>query len=191
MQSFLKRYVPRYWSLIHALLFYIIWFIAVKSVSAPAGENLALSLQTFFVVLCLFVTLQTSGINAAKTELYFLIAIALLGLCVDGTLSFLGLFSFPFTEFYCASFWPYPLWLLGMWFCFGTAFRTSLAWLRKRALLQIAFGAVGGTLSLFAAFRLGAVEFPHGVAFTLAIVSIEWAVVMLLAFRIEAIFETI
>lgn len=169
----------RKWPLIHGLLFYFVWFVAVGAVSRPHGDLTAILTLLVFSALSVWVSMQRHGVSAAHKELRWLGLIALLGLIVDGAVVGYGVLQFPHTSAY---FGWYPWWLVAMWICFGTAYSTSLSWLADRIVLQIGFGAIGGALSLFAAYRMGAVQFPLGIPTTAVIVAIEWAAVMVISF---------
>jgi hypothetical protein len=174
--------MTRYWGVIHALVFNALWFIVVLAVSAPGGELLAISSQVAFVVACLALVWRVDGRHRAMIELRFTAALLALGVIVDGSVARAGYLLFPHTEWFVLG---YPLWMLGMWGCFATAFPASLAWIKGRPIAQAMFGGFGGPLSLFAAERFGAVSFPEPLPLTLAIVGIEWAVVMLVAGKLR------
>lgn len=88
-----------------------------------------------------------------------LVAVALLaGLAWESLLVSLGLFRYGSGNF-IAGLAPY--WILALWAQFATTLNLSLAWLKGRALLAVAFGALGGPLAFWAGVRLGAVEAPN------------------------------
>lgn len=125
-------------------------------------ELLALSLQALLVVIFL------------KDGKFVLIA-TLLGTLVDSIPVYLNLISFPFTKIYIG---VYPVWMSLMWSIFATSFFTSLAWLLKKLPLQFLFGLIGGPLSLYAAFLIGALDFPRGMTLPLIFCSVEWALMV-------------
>lgn len=54
-----------------------------------------------------------------------------------------------------------PLWLLGLWFCFGLSSQYSLSWLRRfthyKVFLQVIFAGVLAPFAYIAAEKLGAI----------------------------------
>jgi len=75
--------------------------------------------------------------------------------------------------------WPYPhlapAWLVIMWLNLALTLNHSLAWLRKRYLLAAMFGGVGGGLSYWAGWRLGAVEFSWTPWAAAGLIGLVWA----------------
>jgi membrane protein implicated in regulation of membrane protease activity len=55
---------------------------------------------------------------------------------------------------------------------------SALYWLAGRPLLAAALGAVGGPLAYFGGVGLGALAFPGGLAWALALIAVEWAIAM-------------
>jgi hypothetical protein len=174
--------VIQHWGIAHAVLFNIVWLVVVLAMSKPGGETLALGTQLGFIAFCLFASGVMNGKLVLIRELRFLIYLVAIGLLVDGAIARAGFVAFPHTDRFI---WDYPLWMLGMWGCFATAFSSSLAWIIKRPVAQVLFGSLGGPMSLFAAQRFGAVAFPNRLDLTLAIVAVEWAIVMLIAARLS------
>jgi len=174
--------MSQHWGIAHAVLFNIVWFVVVLAVSTPGGETVALGTQLGFIAVCLAASGVMRGKLGVLREVRFVTCLAALGLLVDGALVRAGFVAFPHTERFI---WGYPLWMLGMWGCFATAFSSSLAWIIKRPLAQILCGALGGPMSLFAAQRFGAVTFPNRLDLTLAMVAVEWSIVMLIAARLS------
>lgn len=68
-----------------------------------------------------------------------------------------------------------PLWLMGLWILFGW-YCYTLRHLLYRFPIQLVglFGAVGGTMSYFAGYKLGAVSWSYGLTLTFAILLSEW-----------------
>lgn len=160
----------RSWPLLHGILFYVVWFLAVRSVSTPGGESTTLAIQVSFCALCLVVSRKR-----LRREVAFMGALTGFGGAIDSVAAHLGLIIFPHTTLYLLG---YPLWMWGMWASFATAFSTSLSWMTHRISAQLLLGAIGGSLSLYAASKLGAVEFPRELSLTLAYFGIAWALLM-------------
>jgi hypothetical protein len=105
-----------------------------------------------------------------SAEARFLVALLVVGSSVDTIPALLGFIEFPHTE---VLIWKYPLWMVGMWGCFASAFGSSLKWMRGKVVLQALFGGIGGPVSLFAASSIGAVRFPADLTLTMSIYAVE------------------
>jgi hypothetical protein len=155
-------------AVVHALLFYLVWYVVVLLMSEGTYEAFALMAQVGFVALF-----------AMKRELKFIVIVSIMGLAFDSIPVYLGLLEFPNTDLYVG---VYPLWMTLMWSIFATSFYTSLAWLHGKVLYQVIFGAIGGPLSLYAGSLIGALNFPKGQTLPLILCSVEWATTMPLLF---------
>ncbi len=70
-----------------------------------------------------------------------------------------------------------PHWMVALWMIFATTLNVSLNWLKKRRLLAVGFGAIGGPLAYYAGAKLGAVTLLD-TATALVAVGIAWAAAM-------------
>lgn len=70
-----------------------------------------------------------------------------------------------------------PHWIVAMWMIFATTLNVSLRWMKKRWLLAVGFGAVGGPLAYVAGAKLGAVILPEPIAALVAVAAV-WALAM-------------
>jgi len=77
-----------------------------------------------------------------------------------------------------------PIWIVALWFAFGTLPDGSLAWLSGRMWLQMLLGAVFGPLSYMAGAKLGAATIGDPATISLAIIGFGWALAMALIFRL-------
>lgn len=68
-----------------------------------------------------------------------------------------------------------PLWISALWVAYVLTLNHSLNWLRGRAALAFAFGAVGGPMAYWAGLRLGALEFIASPALVLVVIGCVWA----------------
>lgn len=68
-----------------------------------------------------------------------------------------------------------PYWMVALWAVFATTLNVSLRWLRGRATLAAALGAVGGPAAYYAGAQLGALELVAAGA-ALAAIGAGWAV---------------
>ena len=109
-----------------------------------------------------------------RKEAGFITAVCLLGFGVDGVMS-----GTNFLAYASPSAWPWlaPVWIVGMWALFASAFNHSLGWLRGRLGLAFVLGAVFGPLSYAAGARLGGVAFGWDWALSMVILAAVWGVV--------------
>ena len=108
-------------------------------------------------------------------DVRLLLAVALIGFCVDTVHLHLGVFALvgaPLFPHLC------PLWLAALWALLGTTLRGSLSWLAGRYGLSAVLGAVAGPLSYVGGAKLGAASLPTDRAFSVAALAVAWAVAM-------------
>jgi hypothetical protein len=79
-----------------------------------------------------------------------------------------------------------PPWLLAMWAQFATTFRFSLRSVMKRPLVAALFGAAGGPIAFVAGERLGAVILLPPLWRGLLLLSVSWAMALLVFTAIVA-----
>ena len=111
--------------------------------------------------------------NNPRLELGWIIPATLIGSLFDQTLLSAGLLQYP------ASAWPaslLPVWMMVLWLLFFTTLNVSLRWMRKRHLVAIVFGLVGGPLAYLAGARMGAMQLLDK-PMLLIIVGLGWAVI--------------
>ncbi|WP_206484318.1 DUF2878 domain-containing protein [Thalassotalea sp. G2M2-11] len=107
--------------------------------------------------------------------------VALLGICFDSALIWIGVFEFNDNIFNSVFI---PMWLMVLWCCFAATLTHSLSFLANLPFLQIACGAIVAPLSYYAGYQLSAVNFGYSISFTLGILAIYWSVLMLIFFQI-------
>ena len=76
-----------------------------------------------------------------------------------------------------------PIWIIALWFAFGTLPHGSLGWLSGRIWLQLLLGAVFGPLSYLGGVRLGAANMGEPIVIPLAVIGCGWALAMALIFK--------
>ncbi len=165
------------WPLLHGLLFYFVWYGVVLSAMEKTTELYGIALQVLFVALCLALAKKH-----LRYEALFILLLTLIGAGIDAVPVMLGIITFPHTQYYL---FGYPLWMIGMWSCFATAFSTSMTWLAKKPLAQIFSGVIGGPISLYAAVKLGAVALTGEFYSSLLFVGAEWGVVMFASYKLH------
>jgi hypothetical protein len=117
-------------------------------------------------------------------EIALIVIVAIIGVVVDSTLQVLGVFNF-FGNAYL------PLWLISLWFCFGATLHHSLGFLQDSKRLQFLVGATIAPLSYLAGNQLEAVDFGISIFSTYMVLSLVWAVLMVVFFYIKFLLEKI
>ena len=108
------------------------------------------------------------------TELALVGLLCAIGLVAESVMVALGHVAYPCGQPVA---WLAPYWLVALWGEFAIALNVTLRWLRRRALLAAALGAVFGPLSFLGGVRLGAARFIDEPA-ALASLAVMWALLM-------------
>jgi hypothetical protein len=143
------------------------WFACV--VGAASGQpawGAAIAVQ--------LLALHTPFAPRPWAELRLMGAAVAIGMAWDSALAATGVVQ------YHAGVWlegAAPYWIGVLWALFAATLNQSLRWLRRRPLLGVVVGAVGGPLSFWAGQRLGAASFPN-TPLALAVLSVGWALLM-------------
>lgn len=157
------------------LLFEAAWFAAV--VGGAAGWPAVGSLPAVAVVgLHLAFNWQRLG-----QELLIIAGVTLLGMVVETAFVAAGVISYAGST--PGSPLP-PVWIIALWFAFGTLPQASLAWLKGRPTAQAVLGAIFGPLSYIAGESLGAAELAAPHALSIVLIGAGWAVALPLVFVI-------
>lgn len=139
-----------------AVGFQALWF------SAVLGQN-----QWLWVGICLL--LASLAWSPKRHDDLRLWPLALLGFAGDLALSYAGVFAFEQT----------PFWLATIWLGFVFTLNHSMQWLNKVSLLaQAGVGALAGSLSYMAGYRLGAVDLPYGQWLSAIMLAVYWAALL-------------
>ncbi len=109
-----------------------------------------------------------------KEEAFFIVGVALLGVCMDSFLFDLGIFRFE--QSLVASSPIVPLWLITLWLAFATTLNHCLAWLFKNPRVTFLAGGAGGALSYVGAARLGTLEMPMPLLVSVPLLFMLWGV---------------
>jgi hypothetical protein len=117
-----------------------------------------------------------------KGQTLLLAAAAVLGLLVETALSAIGATA-PARDAIPSPL-P-PLWLIALWPNFGAALPVSLRFLRGKTALSAVLGAVAGPGAYYGGARLGALSFPGGDGFGLALLAVVWAASVPLLVRLS------
>lgn len=153
--------------LCNVLIYQAIWFFSVLGGNKGA----------YVGILLLCVHLSLSKVRRADVSMMVLLLLA--GFLVDGTLQYVGFFTFTESGF------PIPFWLMTIWLGLAITPHHSLAWLQKRPLLSMVLGALGGPVAYWGGARLGVATFSWDLLpslFTLALIWASlWPIVMYLS----------
>ena len=102
--------------------------------------------------------------------------IALIGIGIDLSLTYTGVFEFTNS----------PIWLFVLWLGFSLTLNHSIAKIGQLHTVLIAlFGGCFGTISYLAGWRFNAVEFPFGLYSTALILVSVWALLLPSLFHID------
>lgn len=152
---------------IASVWFDIGWFVAVIGAEQWQWGALAFAVATL---------LFHSGVQ--KKPLLPLLAIGALGWGIDYLNVSLSIFQFPSNAL--------PIWLVSLWLMFAWyTYQLKSLLLRFAPVYVLLAGALGGSLSYFAGYQLGAVEFGYSVWLTMMILTLEWAIITLLIIEVH------
>ena len=159
-------------SITNFLLFQIAWFAAI--VGGASGWPFLGSVPALVVVaIHLFMNR-----NELAREAVLIFGVTLLGVIIETSFVSLGALHYAGTSAVLP-----PIWILALWFAFGTLPHGSLSWLSKRVWLQIFLGAVFGPLSYVGGVKLGAATMPVPMLGSIIIISVGWALAMVVMFQ--------
>jgi hypothetical protein len=116
--------------------------------------------------------------QASKNEMLFICLVAVIGMVLDQTLVFAGIFIFPNTEFI-------PFWLMTLWVFFASTIRHSLAFLAHSRFLQFTVGAVIAPLSYLAGAKVDVVYLAPSLGFSYVILACLWGPFMVFIFMLS------
>lgn len=83
-----------------------------------------------------------------------------------------------------------PIWMPFMWVNLATTLHLSMAWLKRRYVIAVLFGFLGGPGAYFTGMKLDAVVLGDDLLRSLLIIGVEWAVAMPLLLVIAEVFPT-
>ena len=162
-------------SIANFILFQMAWFAAI--VGGASGWPVLGSVPAL-VVVAIHLWMNRDYL---RREALLIVGITLLGVMVESGFVYLGALHYAGTR--AVTVLP-PNWIIALWFAFGTLPRGSLSWLSGRLLLQMFLGAVFGPLSYVGGVKLGAATLPEPMLGSLVIISVGWALAMVLMFQV-------
>lgn len=152
------------WQWTQLLGFYGFWLVAV------IGQN-SFAWLLGLLILAHFIFTPTRTLDTK------VLILSLIGLSMDGLLTWGGVFAFNL----------WPVWLLLLWVGFVLTFGHSMRWLSARPMWQQALlGAMAGPSSYLSGWRLGAVDLPLGPWWTLGLLAPLWALILVVLVRLDA-----
>ena len=154
--------------LVNFLLFQLAWFACVLG-----GANAMPWLGPLVVLGVVAYHLTRSA--EPRMEAALLVTAGVIGTVFDSALVSTGWLAYPSGQWFPSM---APYWIIAMWVAFATTLNVSLTWLRGRAPLAVAFGAVGGPAAYYAGAKLGGVTFEEP-ALALAALSAGWALTLM------------
>lgn len=172
--------------LVNALTFQLVWFACVL---AAAHGHTWIGVCAALVHVAL--TLALERVAARRAGRTFVLARALAAFVLAGVAGSAAdalLCAAGFVEYAgpaLSSVWA-PAWIVALWIAFAATLSSSLAWLRGRMWLSLAFAALGAPLSYLGAERLGAVTIGAPRPASLVGIGVAWAIAFHVAQWIEA-----
>lgn len=141
------------------LLFQIGWFscVLLSTTSAVVITATILCLHQLFL--------------ARPGEYYLIAAIAAVGILIDSLLVRLAILNFPTQSV------AIPIWLMCLWFLFGSTICHGLSWLRQRLMLAAALSAFAGPVSYLAGAKLAEVSLAEPIWLSVLVLSAIWLVI--------------
>lgn len=155
-------------ALFNFLAFEAAWFCAVTG--GASGRGWLFSLPVVAVV-TVHLALNRARI---RPEIGLILAVTLFGLLLET--GFIGAGLIRYAGMAEGQALP-PIWILALWFGFGTLPNASLAWLKGRWGLQAVLGAISGPLTYWAGVKLGAATLPDASGSLFAI-GVAWALAL-------------
>ena len=105
-------------------------------------------------------------------ELLLVLSAATFGALFDSLLVALGWIAYPSGTLIVGT---APHWIVALWMLFAITLNVSLAWLKRRPLVAVLFGAIGGPLAYLGGAKLGALVLVNMTPALIAL-AIGWAI---------------
>ena len=102
-------------------------------------------------------------------KLHQILLPALIGITIDSSLTFFGIFTFPESNLII------PFWLIILWINFSTTLNLSLSFIGKSKLVAFGLGATALPFNYTVGERLGAVIFGEPYFFSIFILILVWS----------------
>lgn len=142
----------------NVLIYQAIWLLCVLGGNKGA----------YGAILLLFIHLIVS--DRRRADMSSMVLLLFTGILIDGTLHYIGFFSFTSSGF------PIPFWLMTIWLGLAITPHHCLAWLQHKPFVSMIFGALGGPAAYWAGGRLGAAVFNWDLLPSLCTLALIWAI---------------
>jgi hypothetical protein len=163
----------RKFSLINFVAFQVSWFLC-----ASYQKN---AIPIVMILICIHFLLSPKKSDDLKV-----LPIALVGIVIDQLLIILHIIEIPQGT---TSSVIIPVWLALLWCVFSWCFNHSLQWVCNLSLSKISIiGAIFGTLSYYAALKIGVFNSLLSPPYFICIMAIIWALLLPFFIRIYALF---
>jgi hypothetical protein len=162
-------------ALINFLAFEAAWFAAVHG--GATGHAWLGSVPALLVVL-LHLAMNRPYI---LREVKLIAAVTLFGTLIETGFMGAGFLTYAGTE--PGQMLP-PVWVIALWFGFGTLPNASLAWLRTRPFLQVLMGAIAGPLTYWGGAEMGAATLSQNAGSALFGIGFAWALALPVIFML-------
>ncbi|CAN5343280.1 DUF2878 domain-containing protein [soil metagenome] len=153
--------------LLNFVLFQIAWFAAII---AAAHDCPGWGTASVIVVIAWHLAVSARPAQ----EAILVVLVSLLGLVIETLTNSRGYIAFASGQPIA---WLPPYWLIALWGNLAIALNVTMRWLKGRAWLSAALGAIVGPLSFLSGVRLGGGTFVEMVP-ALIMMGIAWAVAM-------------
>lgn len=157
--------------------FQLLWWTCV--LSAKPGLGFAALL-----LVIIFTLAHLEWVEDWQQALPLLIT-ALIGCLLDQIGYYMGWISFEYQELWASYI---PLWMMALWLAFASTLNVSMRWLQYQPLLAAVLGGIFGPLAYLGSAKLQVIHLPSPI-FSLAWVSLEWAIAMPLLFWVRKQFN--
>jgi len=139
--------------------------------------------NTFIPIAAILLIIHIWYFQALNGELLLICLVATIGILLDSSLVYAGIFTFPNTD-------GIPFWLTALWLCFACTIRHSLAWLANSKAMQFVFGALFAPLSYLAGANLSVVQLAPSFGVSYLILASLWGPLMVLIFALSRWLQT-
>lgn len=139
------------------------------------------------LVMTLYLVADHFSLTKTRSETLLIISAMIIGTIADSIFKMTGLLGYAGGY----SFAPIlaPLWITTMWGGFAATLNHSLGWLKNRALLAFAMGAIFGPLSYLAGSKFDAIIFTQSQTLTFIILGLFWGLAIPGLVKLHTILE--
>lgn len=154
-------------ALLNSLIFYVAWGYTVHQ-AANGDPYTGMFLIVTIVAIYLAITPKR------VKEFQFFALLTLLGTGIDSVWASSKLVLYE-SGYSCPSL--APLWISALWLLFAYAVSTSLYWMYRFMPLSVISGMIGGPLTYYASFKLGAGTAIEPLPIVMIILSVAWGLI--------------